>query len=301
MRYNKIGNSELLVSEIGLGCMSLPDDYLSAGIRIIQSAFDFGINYFDTADLYGRGANESLVGKALEGIRQKIVLATKVGNQWKGNKEGWDWNPSRIHILRSVEDSLRRLNTDYIDLYQLHGGTREDNFEEIVETFELLVQQGKIRHYGISSIRPNVFTAYLQRSGIVSDMMQYSLLDTRPEEFFDEFQKYGASVIARGAMAQGILLDKPVGKAYLDHQVEDVQVVKNLVSSLSDRYGVSKQAIALKYCLDNAVVCSALVGIRTLEQLAQLQQSYTDYLEIVDKDMGANFSALRKIRYREHR
>ncbi len=301
MRYNKVGNSELSVSEIGLGCMSLPEDDPSSAARIIGGALELGINYFDTADLYGRGANESLVGKALKDVRKKIVLATKVGNQWEEGKEGWTWNPSKAHILRSVEDSLQRLQTDYIDLYQLHGGTCEDNFEEVMETFELLVQQGKIRCYGISSIRPNVFTAYLQQSGIVSDMMQYSLLDTRPEEFFDEFEKHSVSIVARGAMAQGLLLDKVVDKSYLDHNIEEVQVVKGLVTHLGDKYGVGKQAIALKYCLEKPVVCSALVGIRTFDQLAQLQQSYTDYLKIADKDMHADFSTLRKIRYREHR
>ncbi|NGM89624.1 aldo/keto reductase, partial [Parapusillimonas sp. SGNA-6] len=157
------------------------------------------------------------------------------------------------------------------------------------------------RCYGISSIRPNVFTAYLQQSGIVSDMMQYSLLDTRPEEFFDEFEKHSVSIVARGAMAQGLLLDKVVDKSYLDHNIEEVQVVKGLVTHLGDKYGVGKQAIALKYCLEKPVVCSALVGIRTFDQLAQLQQSYTDYLKIADKDMHADFSTLRKIRYREHR
>lgn len=301
MRYNKVGNSDLSISEIGLGCMSLSRHDPGLATEVVRLALDFGINYLDTADLYERGANEILIGKAIKDLRQDIVLATKVGNQWKEGVEGWNWNPSRSHILQSIDNSLHRLGTDYIDLYQLHGGTCEDNFDEIIDTFDLLVQQGKIRYYGISSIRPNVFSRYVQQSRIVSDMMQYSMLDTRPEEFFDLFEKNRVSVIARGSMAQGILLDKAVEKAYLEHSVDEVQSIKDLVSDICDRYAVGRQAIALKYCLDKQVVCSALVGIRTIEQLLQLQQSYSEYLDIVDENLEVEFTVLNKIRYKEHR
>src|SRR5690606_2266600 len=122
---------------------------------------------------YGRfiqsGANEELFGKALAAIRDKVILATKVGNAWQAGEDGWTWNPSKQHILKSVDASLRRLQTDYIDLYQLHGGTIEDNFEEIVETFERLKDAGKIREYGLSSIRPNVFLKYIQHAEPVSN------------------------------------------------------------------------------------------------------------------------------------
>lgn len=92
----------------------------------IQQAFDNGINFFDTADLYDRGWNEESVGKAVKDFRKEIMLATKVGNQWKAGGAGWVWNPTKEYILQAVEDSLRRLQTDYIELYQLHGGTIDD-------------------------------------------------------------------------------------------------------------------------------------------------------------------------------
>ena len=105
-------------------------------IRIIHHAIELGINYFDTADLYNQGLNETLAGKALQSKRKEIVLATKVGNQWRADGSGWDWNPHKEYIITAVEESLRRLRTDYIDLYQLHGGTMEDPIDEVIEAFE---------------------------------------------------------------------------------------------------------------------------------------------------------------------
>ena len=134
------------------------------------------------ADLYDKGENEKLIGAALKEKRKDVIIATKVGNQWRADGSGWDWNPRKEYILSCVEGSLQRLNIDYIDLYQLHGGTIQDPIDETIEAFELLVQQGKIRYYGISSIRPNVIREYVKRSNIVSVMMQYSLLDRRSEE-----------------------------------------------------------------------------------------------------------------------
>ena len=143
MQYTSLGRSPLQISCIAFGCMSLPQDTASASI--LHKAVDAGINYFDTADLYDKGLNEELVGAALKGMRKQVIIATKVGNVWRTDGSGWDWNPSKEHILKSVEASLKRLQTDYIDLYQLHGGTIDDPIDEAIEAFEQLVQQGKIR------------------------------------------------------------------------------------------------------------------------------------------------------------
>ena len=181
MEYRKLGKSDLNISVIGFGCMSLKDNQ-QQNETIIHEALEYGINYFDTADLYDKGMNEVSVGKALKSKRAKAILATKVGNQWRSDGSRWDWNPNKKYILAAVEESLKRLQTDYIDVYQLHGGTIDDPVDETIEAFELLQKQGKIRWYGISSIRPNVIREYVQRSNIVSVMMQYSLLDRRAEE-----------------------------------------------------------------------------------------------------------------------
>src|SRR4029079_841005 len=125
-------------------------------------------------------------------------------NQWKNDGDGWTWNPRKEYILTAIDQSLKRLHTNYIDLYQLHGGTIDDPIDETIEAFELLKKQGKILHYGISSIRPNVIREYVKRSAIVSVMMQYSLADRRPEEaILDLLKQNNISVLARGVLAQG--------------------------------------------------------------------------------------------------
>lgn len=135
MKKRQLGTSNLHISEISLGCMSLPPNKAQAE-EVIHAAIDAGINYFDTADLYNQGENEKVVGAALKQHRHDIYLATKVGNRWEEGKEGWGWDTSANYINKAVRDSLQRLQTDYLDLYQLHGGTTEDNWEEITDTME---------------------------------------------------------------------------------------------------------------------------------------------------------------------
>ncbi len=171
MEKRRLGKSDLYVTELGLGCMTLGTDALAAE-RIINAALEEGVNYFDTADLYDFGVNESIVGRALKPVREQVIMATKVGNRWNNKQDGWSWDPSKAYIKEAVKDSLTRLGTDYIDLYQLHGGTLDDPIDETIEAFEDLVSEGLIKYYGISSIRPNVIREYASKSNISSVMMQ---------------------------------------------------------------------------------------------------------------------------------
>lgn len=265
MKYNLLGKSDLLVSEISFGCMSLGEDFIE-NTTLLHYAFDHGINFFDTADLYQKGANETTVGKALKNIRPQVVIATKAGNQWKPDGNGWDWNPTKEYIIQAADESLRRLQTDYIDLYQLHGGTISDPIDETIEAFETLQAQGKIRHYGISSIRPNVLREYVQRSNIVSVMMQYSLLDRRPEESCLELlQHSNIGVLARGTLAKGLLTGKTPA-SYLNHSTDDVQRVVDAVNAFGNgkRKGIR---MATRFVLHHPAVTSAVIGVRTMSQL----------------------------------
>lgn len=268
MRYNQLGNSDIRISEIGFGCMSLgKDDQLNK--QIVDEAISAGINFFDTADLYDKGENEERIGTLLNNRRQDCIVATKVGNKWKEDGSGWDWAPDKDYIIQAVEGSLRRLKTDYIDLYQLHGGTIEDPIDDILEAFTLLQQQGKIRAYGISSIRPQVIREYVHKSGISSVMMQYSLLDRRPEEsVLKLLQENQISVLARGSLAQGLLVDKPA-RPYLEYTPEDVETAAKAVSFVAGKKRSVSQA-AIMYVLKKQPVASAVVGIRTLEQLHEI-------------------------------
>jgi len=271
MQYNPLGTSDLNVSEVSFGCMSLGSDD-AANAQLLHRAHDEGINYFDTADIYQKGQNEITVGKALAGRREKVIIATKAGNVWKADGSGLDWNPSKEHILRSAEQSLKRLRTDYIDLYQLHGGTIQDPIDETIEAFEILVSHGKIRYYGISSIRPNVIREYVERSNIVSVMMQYSLLDRRPEEeCLELLHKNSISVLVRGSLASGLLIDKPA-KSYLNYSEQDVTRLVQAMKKVSQ----SKRSLtemALNFALAPDAVASAVVGMRTEKQLMDVLEA----------------------------
>jgi aryl-alcohol dehydrogenase-like predicted oxidoreductase len=214
-----------------------------------------------------------------------VIIATKVGNQWRPDGSGWDWNPNKDYILKCVEGSLKRLQTDRIDLYQLHGGTIDDPIDETISAFEQLKQEGKIRHYGISSIRPNVIREYVKRSGIVSVMMQYSLLDRRPEETcLSLLQENKIGVLARGPVAQGLLVNKPA-KAYLNYSVEQVQAMQTML----------KKHTAMRYVLQNPAVTAAIAGIRTMQHLQ-------DAVDAVDApDQTLDLQSIPANKYEQHR
>jgi aryl-alcohol dehydrogenase-like predicted oxidoreductase len=265
MQYQALGSSSLQISRIGFGCMSLKPEQKNIQY-LIDSAVDKGINYFDTADLYDKGINEINIGKALKLKRDKVIIASKAGNQWRSDGSGWDWNPKKEYILKVAEQALKRLQTDYIDLYQLHGGTINDPINEATEAFELLKQQGKIRYYGISSIRPNVIREYIKRSDIISVMMQYSLLDRRPEEScLQLLYDNNIGVLSRGSVAGGLLVNKEP-KSYLNYNAEEVAKAAAAIKKVSSQKRNSAQT-AIQFVLQNAAITSAVVGIRTIDQL----------------------------------
>lgn len=276
MKKNKLGNSDLYVTELGLGCMSIGTDE-KTGRKIIDAALEEGINYFDTADLYDHGLNEEIVGKALKNVRDQVVLATKVGNRWNKAKAGWSWDPSKDYIKEEIKQSLKRLGTDYIDLYQLHGGTMEDPVEETIEAFEELKSEGLIRYYGISSIRPNVIREYVEKSSIISVMMQYSILDRRPEEeILPLLNDQGIHVVSRGPLAKGLLSDTMLDKAspsikekgYLDYSWEELNI---LLPTLKEKLASfrSLNEIAFQYNLANPAVSSVVAGASNPEQVRE--------------------------------
>ncbi|GHI01435.1 aldo/keto reductase [Neobacillus kokaensis] len=270
MKKRRLGNSDLYVSELGLGCMSIGTEEKEAR-EIIEAALEEGINYFDTADLYDFGENENLVGKALKESREQVVIATKVGNRWNADKSGWSWDPSKAYIKEAVKNSLKRLDIDYIDLYQLHGGTLDDPIDDIIEAFEELKTEGFIRYYGISSIRPNVIREYVKKSNIVSVMMQYSMLDRRPEEeALPLLAEHGISVVTRGPLAKGLLseklLEKASEKGYLDYSFEELS---KLLPLLKEKAAAARPftEVALQYNLADSNVASVIAGASSAEQV----------------------------------
>ncbi|MEK3765141.1 MULTISPECIES: aldo/keto reductase [unclassified Solibacillus] len=271
MKKRQLGTSELHISELSLGCMSLPLN-LSEAKQIIHAAIDAGINYFDTADLYDRGENEKNVGSALKEHRQHIYLASKVGNRWEEGKDGWSWDASSDYINTAIRNSLRRLQTDYLDLYQLHGGTTDDNLEEVIDTFESLKKEGLIREYGISSIRPNVFVPFLQNSKAVSNMMQFNIFDERASEFFEVIEKTGASVVTRGSIAKGLLTNDWRNRmaSYMGY---DKASAEEILLKIEQQYS-DVHAAALAFNLQYETIASTVIGARTTTQLKQNLDAY---------------------------
>lgn len=271
MDKRQIGKSDLFVSPLTLGGMSLGTNKKIA-TEIIHAAIDDGINHLDTADLYDFGENETIIGEAIKDKRQELILTSKVGNHFDKAKETWFWDPSPAYIEKALDDSLRRLQTDYLDLCLLHGGTIEDPIDDVIETFERLKDKGKIRSFGISSIRPNVIHKYVHKSNIDAIMMQYNILDNRPEELFSMIAENNISVLARGPLAKGILsnqskqqIAKKAIDGYLTYNPSSLQ---DMMSALHE----SKQSItklAFQYVLHDTPVASAVFGASSLTQLQE--------------------------------
>ncbi|AXG74480.1 aldo/keto reductase [Flavobacterium arcticum] len=266
MQYKKLNKINQKISEVSFGCMSLQSDSKDND-TLINKAIDKGITLFDTADLYEKGENEKLLGTALKGRRKDIVLSTKVGNRWREDGSGWDWCPTKKHILKAVDESLKRLQTDYIDLYLLHGGTIDDPIDETIEAFERLQEQGKILSYGLSSIRPNVIREFVKRSDITAVMTQYSLLDRRPEEeTLGLLRENNIGILARGTVGGGLLAGKPA-KDYLGIDITKIAIILNKVKDVLLERDLGEKA--LRYVIDNPAITTAVVGIRTIEQLTE--------------------------------
>lgn len=275
MNTREIGKSGIFVSELGLGCMSIGTEEKHAE-KILKTALDEGITYFDTADLYDFGVNEQLVGKTLNSVREKVVIASKAGNRWTDTKNSWTWDASKSYIKEAAKQSLKRLGTDYIDLYQLHGGTLDDPIDDTIEAFEELKAEGFIRAYGISSIRPTVINQYVKRSNISSVMMQYSILDRRPEEqALPILAENGVSVVARGPVAFGLLsknwrskLAKASKKGLSWYSENELtSLLTKMEKELKNEHTLT--GLAFRYVLYHPAAAAVVAGASSVDQLKE--------------------------------
>ena len=293
--------SGIEISELGLGCMSLGTDYKKAQ-PIIESAIDNGITYFDTADIYDQGVNEEIVGKALKKYqnRDDIVIGTKVGNRLTDDGH-MTWDPSKKHIKESVKGSLKRLGLNHLDLYQLHGGTIDDPLDETISAFDELKQEGYIRAYGISSIRPNVIDYYLKNSQIETLMSQFNLIDNRPESLINDVHDKQVKILARGPVFKGLLTSKSVDvidekfkNGVLDYTQDElgstIASIKELESNLT--------ALSFKYLTCHDAMGSIIVGASSVEQLEENVRNY--YKEISLDQIKSARNRVKDIEYTQH-
>lgn len=306
MKKNRLGKSDIYISELTLGCMSLGTDYKQAA-RIVDTALDAGINHLDTADLYDFGLNEEIVGRAIQEKRKDITITTKVGNHFNKETKEWYWDPSRAYIIEALKNSLKRLNTDYIDFYMLHGGTIDDPIDETIDAFETLKKEGYIRAYGISSIRPNVIREYVNHSSIDGVMTQYSLLDRRPEEkILDLLHQNSISVLARGPLAKGMLSNQAEnvirrkGKnGYLNYTQEELTNIYHQIRTLiTEQSPLNK--LALSYVQKHPAIATAVFGASSVEQVIE-NTKFDSPLELPD-DIYEQLKQITKIsKYENHR
>lgn len=215
MRYRQLGNSGLTVSVVGLGCNNFGGRIdLDASRAVVDSALDAGVTLFDTADIYGnRGGSETILGEVLKGRRDQVVLATKFGGDMGVRSN--EARGSRRYIRTAVEASLRRLQTDWIDLYQHHVPDPRTPLEETLEALDELVREGKVRYLGSSNLPAwrvahadwVAATRHLQR--FVSAQNNYSLLERRAErELLPACERYGIGVLPFFPLASGLLTGK---------------------------------------------------------------------------------------------
>ena len=291
MEYRSLGRTGVMVSPLCLGAMNFgsPTDKPES-FAIIGRALEAGINFIDTADVYSAGESERIVAKALQGRRDDVVLATKVhGRMGDGPNDAGN---SRVHILRACEDSLRRLGTDYIDLYQIHRPSPEIPIEETLGALTDLVRAGKVRYIGCSTHPAWMVMEALaasERRGFaryVSEQPPYNLLDRRIEnELVPLSERYGLAILPWAPLAQGVLAGRYASAEQLP---EDSRAARKPRSIYSDRitprgleagarfvavarqFGKTPGQLALLWCKDQPAITSPIVGPRTLEQLMEL-------------------------------
>jgi aryl-alcohol dehydrogenase-like predicted oxidoreductase len=292
MDYRSLGRTGVKVSPLCLGCMMFggktsPED----SYAIIDRAIDAGINFFDTANVYSRGRSEEVTGQALKrnGKRQQIVLATKVHGRMDDDDPNAGGN-SRRHIIEQCEASLRRLGTDYIDLYQIHRPQSDIPIDETLRALDDLIRAGKVRYIGTSTFEAWQVVESLwvaKEHGLnrfVCEQPPYHLLDRRIERgLIPMARTYGIGIIPWSPLAGGLLTGKysrntppPADSRFADvesnprlraRMVEAVFDVVEGLQPLADAKGCTLSQLALAWCMNQPGVTSPIIGPRTMEQL----------------------------------
>ena len=293
MEYRLLGRTGVRVSPLCLGTLNFGNPTAEAdAVAITHAALDAGLNFVDTANVYHQGLSETLVGKALAGRRHRVVLATKVHGRMGDGPN--DHSGSRLHILRACDASLRRLGTDYIDLYQIHRPSPDIPVDETLGALTDLVRAGKVRYVGCSThpawmvMEALAVSDRLGLARYVSEQPPYNLLDRRIEnELVPLAQRYGLAILPWAPLAQGVLAGRypaegPMpadsramrqpGQAniYADRVTPSGLAVGRAFAVLARSHGRTPGQLALLWCKDQPGVTAPIVGPRTEEQLNEL-------------------------------
>ena len=289
MDYRRIGRSGLKVSEVCLGTMTFGHGTGEAEAkRMVDLAFEKGVNFFDTANTYGNGQSEILLGRALKGRREEAVVTTKFFNPTGPGLN--DSGTSRVHIMKAIESSLRRLQMDYVDIYYVHHVDTQTPVEETLRTLDDLVRQGKVRYIACSNFQAWRLMEALWISEtknltrFVCNQLQYSLVVRDIEQdVIPACELTGLGVVAWSPLAGGFLSGKyKLGERKLagtrseerwgyPEQCFAANADETLAEllSLSEQAGHTTAQIALRWVLEQPVIASAIVGARTVKQLEE--------------------------------
>jgi len=291
MNYRLLGRTGVRVSPLGLGAMNLggptPDE---ESVRIVHTALDRGVNLVDTANMYNAGRSEEVVGRALAGRRHRVVLATKFHYRMGDGPN--DQGNSRLHILKACEDSLRRLGTDYIDLYQVHRPEADVPVEETLGALTDLVRGGKVRYVGCSTHPAWMVMEALavsERHGLaryISEQPPYNLLDRRIEnELLPLAERYRLAILPWAPLAQGVLAGRYPSDAPLPQDSRAARLPDSIYSrrvtpagiaagrrfeEIARAHGRTPGQLALLWCKDQPGITAPIIGPRTLTQLEDL-------------------------------
>ncbi len=287
MNNQTLGRTGAQVSPLCLGCMNFGDGAdEAASLAILNRALDAGVFFWDTADVYAKSASETIVGKALQGRRDEVFLATK-GHGKMGDGPN-DQGNSRAHLIKACEDSLRRLQTDHIDLYQIHRPQSSVPIDETLRALDDLIRAGKIRYIGTSTFAAYQLVESLWESEklglnrFVCEQPPYNILDRRIErELLPFCAKYGFGVIPWSPLAGGVLTGKyrrdqaaPADSRYKEGKFRGGKPINEAtwkvvegVAQLAAEKNVAMDAFALAWAMAQKTITSPIIGPRTLEQL----------------------------------
>ncbi len=298
-----LGNSTLNVNRIGLGCMGMSEFYGSfnetESINTLHKAIDLGVNFFDTADMYGSGANEKLIGKAFKGKWDKIALATKFAVMRGPNGEWLGLNGQPEYIQKACEQSLSNLGTESIDLYYMHRQAPDVEIEVIVAAMSDLVKLGKVKYIGLSEVNAETIRRAHKIHPITAIQSEYSLWSREPEqEIFDVCKELGITFVSYSPLGRGFLtgtiksrVDFEAGDFRLsnprfteDAIKENVKFVE-VIDKLAKAKGVTKAQIALSWILSQNDNITAIPGTRKIQRLEENLGAYNVVLTQVDLEL----------------
>jgi len=286
LNYRRLGKSGMMVSEIGMGLWAAGGDAWGETddqkiLDAVDYALDAGINFFDTADVYGGGHSEELLGKAMQGRRDKFIVATKIGWFDFDGEKGQSAYTTVEKLIAGVESNLRRLDTDYVDVIQSHIDFRDPTMEVFLEGFQQLQRDGKVRAYGVSTSNFEYLQAFNADGNCATLQIDYSILNRTSEaDSLPYCQEHNIGVIVRGALAMGILTGKFTPETRFSegdfrarwHEnpdeyeifLDDLKKVEAL-RPLAD--GRTLAQLALQFVLAHPAVTTVIPGVKNVAQM----------------------------------